>query len=172
MDHHPHQLSSSSSYSFSITGISFENSFDPEAVWPAAVVAAASGDAFSIDDALHSHPSSEPAGVLAPMMGKTEAFLGDALKVLRAGAVDVSSCCWGGGGGGRESYSGRSLVAAAAVRITPPRRAVGVARCIIQLPAQVHCGLLRPGQQQRVFLTVLPGEREYAPASQPCAALR
>jgi hypothetical protein len=52
------------------------------------------------------------------MMGKTEAFLGDALKALRAGAVDVSSCCWGGGSGGRESYSGRSLVAAAAVRTT------------------------------------------------------
>jgi hypothetical protein len=49
------------------------------------------------------------------MMDKTEAFLGDALKVLRSGASDFSSCCWGGGSGGRGSYSARSLVAVAAV---------------------------------------------------------
>ncbi len=109
-------------YSFMVTGISLETPLDPEAVWPAAVVAAASGDAFSIDDAIHNPPNSEPgseaAGVLAPMMNKTEAFLGDALKVLRAGASDFSSCCWGGGSSGRESYSARSLVAVAAV--SPP----------------------------------------------------
>ena len=49
------------------------------------------------------------------MMDKTEAFLGDALKVLRSGASDFSSCCWGGDSGGRGSYSARSLVAVAAV---------------------------------------------------------
>ncbi len=92
-------------------------------MWPAAVAAAASGDAFSIDDALHSPPQLDSAsekgsaGVLSPMMDKTEAFLGDALKALRSGASDFSSCCWGGGSGGRSSYSARSLIAVAAVHI-------------------------------------------------------
>ena len=90
-------------------------------MWPAAVAAAASGDAFSIDDALHNPQLNDVAverggvSVLAPMMDKTEALFGDALKVLRSGASDFSSCCWGGGNGGKESYSARSLVAVAAV---------------------------------------------------------